>query len=227
MRVTAIVLMMVFHIVYDLYVFAGINIDYRTLPWVFIGKAAALIFIFISGLASGFSKSPVKRGGKVLFWGMVVTAVTYLLFPEEYIRFGILHFLALTMMMYPLLNKMPSPVLAGVAVLSAGLGFWAEKQVVATNLLLPLGFKYAGFYTMDYFPLLPYMAVTILGILTYRHIYAGRKEALFPSFQGKQAGWKLTEWLSRNSLGVYLLHQPVLLLIIFSVIRAKDALSIG
>lgn len=49
LRALAIVLMVLFHFVYDLSEFAGVNIDYRSWLWFLIGKASAILFIFLSG----------------------------------------------------------------------------------------------------------------------------------------------------------------------------------
>lgn len=219
LRAAAIILMILFHLVYDLRVFAGVNIDYQSPFWSVIGKASALLFIFISGLSSGFSRSPVRRGLKVLFFGMGITLVTYLIFNDQYIRFGILHFLGVAMILSPLLLRLSSWILWIMAAFSVILGFWFKEQVLNTNLLLPFGLKYEGFTTLDYYPLLPYLAVTILGVLAYRHSYARRREPLF-SFRLKS---KPIKWLSRNSLGIYLAHQPILLFLIFLIIRLRLA----
>lgn len=205
-------LMVLYHFVCDLQAFAGVAINHNAPPWFYIGKTAALLFIFVSGLANGFSRFPVRRGCIVLFWGMVITIVTYLFLPEEYVRFGILHFLGLTMILYPLLNKLSSGMLGVLAVFSIGLGLWFTKQIVATNLLLPLGLRYAGFSTIDYYPLFPYVAVTLFGILAYRRLYAKRLKTI-------EINWKPINWLSRNSLKIYILHQPLLLLILLGIGR--------
>lgn len=214
LRATALVLMILFHLVYDLQVFAGIAIDHKATLWHFVGKTSALLFIFISGLANGFSKSPFKRGLKVLLCGMLVTVATYLFIPEEYVRFGILHFLGLTMLLYPLLNKLPSPLLLVLAVLSVIIGSWFKGQLLTTNLLLPLGLMYYGFTTIDYYPLFPYITATILGMLTYRQLYANHTKPFFSSFR---LSFGLTRRLSKNSLLIYLVHQPLLLLIILGI----------
>lgn len=212
LRAAAIVLMVFFHLVYDLQVFAGVNIDYNSPFWFWVGKASALLFILISGLANGFSRSPVRRGLKVLGWGMVITLFTYLAMPEDYVRFGILHFLGVTMVLYPLFSKLSSGFLWVLAVCSAALGFWLHEKVWTTYLFIPFGLKYPGFTTIDYYPLFPYIAVTFLGILIYRHIYAPSLEGPFPGFQLHSG---LVKWLSRNSLGIYLIHQPLILGLIF------------
>lgn len=213
LRATAIVLMVLFHLIYDLKEFAGININYQDPVWFLVGKTSALLFIFISGLASGFSRSPVRRGFKVLLYGMGITVVTYLVMKDMYVRFGILHFLGVTMILSTFLYSLSSRMLWGLAGSSALLGFWFKGQVLETSLFIPFGLIYKEFGSMDYYPIFPYVAVTLLGILAYRHLYAQRVEPLFRY----RLNCKPILWLSRNSLVIYLLHQPIILLIIFSI----------
>lgn len=213
LRAVAIVLMVLFHLVYDLKEFAGVNIDYQAPLWFSIGKISALLFIFISGLSSGFSRAPVRRGLNVLFYGIVITIVTYLFVRKEYVRFGILHFLGVTMILSSLIFRLSSRTLWGLVGSFALLGFWFKGQVVETSLFLPFGLMYDGFSSVDYYPLFPYLAVTLLGILAYRRFFAQRTEPLFPF----RLNFGLTKWLSRNSLGIYLIHQPIILFIIFIV----------
>ena len=214
-RALAIGLMVMFHLVYDLKEFAGANVDYQAPLWFVIGKTSALLFIFISGLSSGFSRHPVKRGLKVLFCGMAITVVTYLFMKEEYVRFGILHFLGVSMILSPLFFKLSSRTLWVLVGAFALLGFWFQGQVLETSLFLPFGLMYNGFSSIDYYPLFPYLAVTLLGILAYRGLYAQRMGTLFSS----RLNFKFVKWLSQNSLGIYLIHQPFILLIIFVVNR--------
>ena len=214
LRALAIVLMVIFHLVYDLKEFAGINLDYQAPFWFWIGKTAALLFIFIAGLSSGFSRTPVKRGLKVLLYGMVITLVTYLAMRDMYVRFGILHFLGVTMILSPLLARLSSPILGILAAFSALLGFWLKALWVETSLLLPFGLMYKGFGSIDYYPLFPYIGMTFLGILAYRHLYERQPVPKF-SFQLNS---KPIRWLSRNSLKIYLVHQPLLICLIFTVL---------
>jgi len=213
LRATAIVLMVLFHLVYDLREFGGININYQDPVWFLIGKASALLFMFISGLASGFSRSPVKRGIKVLFYGMGITVVTYLAMKDMYVRFGILHFLGVTMILSPLFYALSSRMLWALVGVSAVLGFWFKGLLLETSLFLPFGLMYKEFGSIDYYPLFPYISVTFLGVLAYRYLYAQRTTPLFAFRQT----FRPIQWLSRNSLMIYLVHQPILLLIIFGI----------
>lgn len=215
LRALAIGLMVLFHLVFDLKEFAGVNIDYQAPFWFTVGKTSALLFIFISGLSSGLSRSPVRRGLQVLFYGMIITAVTYLFMKEEYVRFGILHFLGVAMILSPLISRLSSRILWILVGPITLLGFWFKGLALETSLFLPFGLMYNGFSSLDYYPLFPYLAVTILGILTYRKFYTQRRNPPV-SFRLKSP---LLKWLSRHSLGVYLIHQPIILLSIFAVKR--------
>ncbi|MDP4127429.1 MAG: heparan-alpha-glucosaminide N-acetyltransferase [Bacillota bacterium] len=217
LRAVAIVLMVIFHLVYDLNEFAGVDINYQAPLWFFIGKVSALIFIFISGLSSGFSSFPVRRGLKVFFCGMGITVVTYLVMKDEYVRFGILHFLGVVMMLSPIFFRLPKWMLWSLGGISLLLGFWFREQVLKTSLLLPFGLMYDGFRSIDYYPLFPYLAASIAGILVYKKFYAQFPRGNAPfSFRLKS---KLIRWVSRKSLSIYLVHQPILLLIILIVNR--------
>jgi uncharacterized membrane protein len=161
-RALAIVLMVVFHTVYDLREFLSVDVDYASGFWYWLGKASALLFIFVSGISSGLSTRILKRGVVTVTMGMVITAVTYVVLGDMYIRYGILHFLGTCMLIAPLLQRLPPGVLA---VLATAIGLSArhvDAARVGTGLLLPLGVRYPGFASADYYPLIPYLAVFLL-----------------------------------------------------------------
>lgn len=234
LRTLALALMITYHLVYDLDQWTGLAVDVDTPFWFIIGKIAALLFIFLSGLSSGFSKHPLKNGLRVLFFGMIITLVTYVAFPEQYVRFGILHFLGVMMLLYPLIQKLPNGVLIPGSVLAIASGLIIQDQAVNTTLLLPLGFMYPGFATMDFYPLFPYSGVTLLGVLCYRYFFAKQKgaNASVPAAKKskkskaksvqkdehkEKAAYPMVAWVSRHSLWIYLIHQPILLGLIFAL----------
>lgn len=205
LRATAIILMVIFHIVYDLNEFVGLDIDYLSGFLYWEGKTSALIFIFLAGISSGFSKNTVKRGVKILIFAMVISLVTYIFFREQYIRFGILHLLGTSMILFPLLKKMNNVLLFISAVFIALTAILVKSTLVDTNLLIPFGVMYRGFVTLDYYPLSPYLSVFILGILTYK-MYYYKGQSIF-KFHYKN---ECLSMISKNSLAIYLIHQPVL-----------------
>jgi uncharacterized membrane protein len=207
LRVGAIFLMMVFHFVYDLNEYLGVEVDYSRGFWFWIGKASALTFIFLSGISSGFSRKGVcRRGLLVLGVGLGITAVTYFSLGDIYIRYGILHFLGTSMLLFPLLKKLDLWVLAVLSAVIAWLAGPISNCYIRTGLLLPLGIKYRGFQSADYYPLFPYLAVFILGVIAFK-VYYYKRQSLF-NFRLEN---RIITVLSKNSLLIYVIHQPIFL----------------
>lgn len=211
-RVVAIVLMVVFHFVFDLNEFAKININYENGFWYYVGRAAALLFITISGISSNLSKKPIKNAIKLFIYAMVITAVTYFVFGDMYVRFGILHFLAVMTLLSLVLNKANTILLILIQILSFFIYLYSLKIRIGTFYLIPLGFMYYGFSSVDYYPIFPYIIYYILGILIFRFIYSKDKRILPVEIKSN-----LIRIISQRSLEIYILHQPILLGLIFLV----------
>lgn len=206
LRAIAIILMVIFHFVYDLNEFLGIEINYRSGFWYWEGKISALIFIFISGISSGLSQNTFRRGFKVLGYGMIVTGVSYIALGDMYIRFGILHLLGTCMILFPLLKRLNIWVLAG---LTMGIGLvssYVSNISANTGLLLIFGVKHTGFRSSDYYPLIPYLAVFILGVIAFK-LYYYKKQSLFKFSLHNE----IISLISQKSLLIYLAHQPILI----------------
>lgn len=211
-RVVAIVLMVVFHFVFDLNEFAKININYENGFWYYVGRAAALLFITISGISSNLSKKPIKNAIKLFIYAMVITAVTYFVFGDMYVRFGILNFLAVMTLLSLVLNKANTILLILIQILSFFIYLYSLKIRIGTFYLIPLGFMYYGFSSVDYYPIFPYIIYYILGILIFRFIYLKDKRILPVEIKSN-----LIRIISQRSLEIYILHQPILLGLIFLV----------
>lgn len=211
-RTIAIILMVIFHLIFDLNNFAGLKINYMSGFWHWEGKASALLFIFLAGISSGFSRNTVKRGIKVLTFAMVITAATFIFYREQYIRFGILHLLGTCMVLFPLLKKINNEVLFIGAMAAAFAAIPVENITTGTGLFLPVGIMYNGFTTLDYYPLFPYISVFMLGVLVYKLHYYKKQSFLKLDYENKYISI-----ISKKSLAIYLIHQPVLIALIFAV----------
>lgn len=207
-RAVAIMFMVAFHFLWDLQQFTELDLIY----WDSVEKISngAVVFMFISAISSGFSREPFKRGLMVFGVGLGVSVVTYFIFPDTYVRFGILHFLGVAMMLFPLLKRLNNIVLLGLAVVSVILGFVFTDLRFSNGLLLPFGIRYNGYNSVDYYPLFPYLAASILGVIAYKKWYY-KKKSLFPFYWSPF--W--IQWISRHALVIYLVHQPIILGILF------------
>lgn len=210
LRTIAIILMTIFHMVYDLNEFAGININYTSGFWFWEGRISALLFMFIAGISSGFSKYSVKRGIKVLGLGMGITIVTYIFLREQYVRFGILHLLGTCMILFPYLKKLNNGLLLIMVAAITYASIPLNSITATTSILLPFGVMYGGFNSVDYYPLIPYLSVFILGIFAYK-IYYYKKQSIFEFNYENQ----IITNISKQSLAIYVIHQPILVATIF------------
>lgn len=209
--------MILVHFVFDLAYFSGIVLP---LPgWFqFAGEYGHIIFILLSGICVTLGHHSFQRGAVVFAAGLLVSYVTLyadiLLGTEELrIWFGILHLLGVSMMLYPLLQRLPNwfLLLTGAGILI--LGAWFSGMTVSTDLFLPLGLssgnRYAG---SDYFPLFPGLGWFLVGICLGRILYK-EKRSLFPGIRWSSPLSHSLSFCGRHSLEIYLLHQPVLTLL--------------
>lgn len=210
LRGLAIILMVFFHIIVDLTDFFGYPFQYLSGFWYYEGKAAAILFMTLAGVSASFSRSPFRHGLKLLAWGIVLTVVTWLFMPATYIRFGILHFLGTSLLTWPLIAKQKPGTLLFLAILSMIIGNSLSDITVTASWLLPLGLIPPGFSSMDYYPLLPWYGVFLIGGAAGKILYADQR-SLCPSLCPPK--WLL--WLGGHSLAIYLLHQPIVLAILF------------
>lgn len=205
LRVFAISLMIVYHFAFDIHIILGVDINFTSGFWYWYSKLSS-IFIFVSGISAGFSKRVLQNAIKLLVVAVVISIVTYFILGEQYIRFGVIHLLAVCLLLYLGLRNLKVWLLAILAAGVAWLTPIVSKTEVATSLLLPLGFTYPGFKSLDYFPLFPYLLYFILGIIAYKlYYYKGRSLFKF------RLQSKVVEKISRKSLLIYVLHQPLLM----------------
>jgi len=212
LRGLAVMAMIVFHFAFDLQYMAGVNL-FSNSQWFWLPRLIGGTFIFLAGIATTLSKSdPLKRGAEIFAWGMLITAITWLAFPQATIWFGVLHFIGAGVIVSSYLKKYALP--AGVAALLTGA--WLQVQMFSFPWLLWLGFGPSGMYMFDYYPLLPWLGVMLLGVYTGQKLYAKKRLFKMPEL-GKVIGIKQLCFLGKNSLLIYLLHQPVLVLVVMLI----------
>lgn len=230
LRGVAIVLMALFHLLFDLAAYFGQNINLYSGLWFYVGRFSAILFMLLSGVSSSFGGRQFRRGLMVLAAALVVTLASLPIMGTNYIRFGILHFFAACMLLKALFDKFIKNYYARLVAALAlvpfcfFMGRFAAKTAVNTFWLLPLGFMYPGFSSFDYYPLFPWAALFCLGVALGMVVYPHRK-SLFslditrpqtnPFFKGLCALLRPFAFLGRHSLPVYLLHQPLILGVLF------------
>ena len=186
----------------------------------FVMQYGGLLFVVLSGLSATLGRRSFRRGLLVFAGGMVLTlgslAAVHLgwLTEDMVIRFGVLHLLGFAMMIYPLLKKLPSPVLLGFGLAVLALGYWFQFKPVLTEsrYLFALGLRYPGFSSGDYFPIAPHLGWFSLGIVLGRSLYPEKKTRL-PRVNAETPVLRFLCWCGRNSLYIFILHLPLVGLI--------------
>lgn len=220
LRGICIVGMIFVHLFFDLSAFGGLSVD---LPnwFLLIRQYGHILFVLISGICATLtSNSTFKRGLAVFCAGLLVSYVTFFMeyvlgFSNLRIWFGILHMLGACMMLYPLFRKLPFWALALIGVISLVLGYWMQTLTVSVDFLFPIGLRSAAFYVgSDFFPLFPGFGWFLLGAAVGKTAYR-KKKSLLPKVNADCLPLRIFRFIGRHSLWFYLLHQPVLTLIVF------------
>lgn len=218
--------MIAYHGIWNLVYLFGVQAPwYRGTPGYIWQQWICWTFILLSGFCFRLGRRPLKRGLTVFGCGILVTAVTLAVMPDSRIIFGVLTCIGSCMLLLiPLekwLKRVPSAVgLAlsfGLFVLLRnvpdgtlgfeGLVLAALPESLYRNLLTAyLGFPHRGFFSTDYFPLIPWLFLFVTGYFLFRCLdEKGLNEKLFTRGQ-----FPVLNWMGRHSLLIYLLHQPVL-----------------
>ena len=235
LRGLALLMMILHHLIFDLrYLFALDLFAFQEQRWfiLLLRPVFLAVFTLVSGISSTFSRSNTKRGLRLAavalaltFFSLLLTAVTAVNF---YIVFNILHVLAIGIWLYGLLTMSErrdgqKKIWVDVVVLLLAtifiwmatlLPYWREEWTSWWS--IPFGQLPATLRdSADYLPLLPWLGVFLIGVEIGRVAYNDRRTALPAA-----PVWMLNlsrplQWLGRHSLVVYILHQPVLLAILF------------
>lgn len=225
-RGVAIILMVVYHLVYDLDSFGRYDVQSTTGFWFYFADAVAAMFVLLAGLALtiSYSRARAKRSsdaglflkflrrGLVIFsFGMLITLVTFVLFPGQAIYFGILHLIGLSIpLAYPFLRLEYWNLVVGLIVVAVGF-FLLRNVWVDYPWLLWLGLQAEGIVSSDYRPLLPWFGVFLLGVFAGNLLYPNGTRQFAIRDLSHLPLISTLSFIGRHSLVIYLVHQPVLI----------------
>ncbi len=221
LRGLAILLMVIYHFAFDLVWFGYARVALTSGFWLICARTSAILFLLLVGVAlvlddarratRGRARPPYApyfiRGLKVLGWGLVISLVSWAVVGRPGILFGILHLIGLSILLaYPFLRRLSFSAAAGLIVILVGVAL--NRMPAAHAGWLWLGWRPVALQQLDYFPLLPWFGVVLLGVAAGQWAYPGGVRR-----------WPLPEWggcaivrllvgLGQRSLLIYLVHQP-------------------
>jgi len=227
LRGIAIIMMIIYHIIFDLNYFKIYATDLYSAPILFFLYPIGTMFLLLFGISLTISYSRVqktltekqlhlkflKRGLVVFSLGLIITLVTWIYLKEGFIVFGILHCIGVSIILaYPLIKYRYQNLIIGTILIV--LGILLRTIRFDFNWLLWLGFIPSRFYTLDYFPLIPWFGVVLIGIFLGNTFYHDSKRKLKIKDISQNIAIRFMCFLGRHSLIIYLLHQLIIIAII-------------
>lgn len=231
-RGLAIAGVVLFHIVWDLE-FTGLISGVARHPiWLVFGRALASTFMFLVGVSlvlahpgTIYIRAFARRLLKIIVYAAVISVVTWFIFPNSFIYFGILHAITAATIIGVLFLRSSVMVCLASAVIVIALPFIVDAPALNTRWLAWTGFAEQPPPSNDFVPIFPWVGITLLGMAAAK---------LFPFDKGRRCASKPVPqsllaralvWMGNRSLSIYLLHQPILLSVIVPLSWALSILQ--
>lgn len=212
MRGLAVVLMTFYHLVFDLNRFHLVRIDILGHPfWYGLPRFIVTIILLCVGLGlalahkKGLDYARARRRLYVIgAWAIVISIVTYTLYPKNFVFFGILHciFMASIIGLFFVGRPKASLVIGLLAIVPC---------LIFDFTIIPVS-DWLGVKPMDYEPLYPRFGVVLVGIfLESIGMHKIPISRVFPV--------RLLEKMGRHSLKIYIIHRPVVMGLVLGLYR--------
>jgi uncharacterized membrane protein len=208
LRGVAIILMVIFHFCYDLRYFSYVDWHVPNGEvWRNVRYFILSLFIFTAGFSVSLAYRLRWNAAKffrhitmLVFSAILITGVSWILFPSSWIYFGVLHFMVVGCMVCVCFIR--CPLVALIIALIIWLVFYMQWLPYrwpfhSVGDFLPL-------YTEDFVPVFPWLGVMLLGV-SAADITRLKTHTVTNGFLVN-----MCSWLGKRSLLIYLLHQPIL-----------------
>lgn len=228
LRGIAIFMMIIFHFLYDLNYFNILNLSLYSGYFLIYVYLVGIMFFLLVGISLSLSYSKVKetltknklifkyliRGFKIFILGLIITIITFLFLEKGFVVFGVLHCIGISIILsYPFLKFRNLNLVFGLILIFIGiiLKFFTFDYYW----LVWLGFRPEMFYTIDYYPFLPWFGVILIGIFLGNTIYYKHNRRFNLLDLSRNKFVEIFTFLGKNSLIIYFIHQPIILSILY------------
>lgn len=219
-RTLALAGMVVFHFARDLEMFALVPPGMTmTGGWAVFARLVAGSFLFLAGVSLWLAHGERirwrpfwRRLGVIAAAAGAVTLATRIGMPDSFIFYGILHSIAVASLAGLLFLRLPAAL-----TLAAAAGAAILPQVVRSAAFDPPWLVWTGLgeripRTLDFEPFFPWVAPFLAGLALARlATRAGLWDRLAHAGLNASGLARTLAWPGRHSLAVYLIHQPVLI----------------
>lgn len=238
-RGVSFVLMFIFHIFVVLNIFNKTSYSLSNPILDFIGKLSRNTFVILFGISlylsyrnskneKDYKKKQFKRSFFLLLCGIYVTILTYMAVPDKYVIFGILHYFAIViLLLYNFVNNKLLLSITFIIITFIQSGLKNNFNFLPDNSFMSFikGISGLGFYksSIDHFPILNWINVTILGILIGHFVFDTNiikdnksEKNTDKKIKNKDENifMRILNYIGRNSLMLYIIHIPLLFYVI-------------
>ena len=201
----------IFMIIQHIFYFYDVSNDYNTrlsknnIIKMF-GIISRTLFILLAGYSvyMAYNKNKndyiinrISRSIKILYHAIIISLITYILYPKYFIRFGILHFMCFGTLLISFIapyNKLSILIL----LISLLIKYPKINPIIDT-----ITGSHSHYYMMDWFPLNKWLPILICGLIIGQNIDINELN-LFKNDN-------ILSELGKNSLNLYTLHLIILL----------------
>jgi uncharacterized membrane protein len=228
LRGYALAAMAVYHFSWDLGLLGLADLGVADNPlWIAFARATAASFLFLVGvslvLAHGAGIRPrafLRRLAMIVAAAALITATSWFADPDGVIWFGILHCIALSSVLGLAFLRLPVIAVVVAAALCLAAPVFLTSPLFNSPWLLWLGLATEAPPSNDYNPMLPWFGMVLLGIAAGHAALSRHPPPFWAQWQPHNAIERGVAFIGRHSLAFYLLHQPVLIGLLWLVARA-------
>lgn len=216
--------MIIYHLLFDLNYFGFLSVDLSSFEYLVFARVIQVSFLMLVGVSSYilFSKSKSfdlfvkKQINRFIIVGLnaiLITLATWIAFPDQYISFGILHLIAVSIVIITVLSKLDRGAIFVLSLIIFALSLILDHRTYYEGISW-LGFYTDNFSSLDYFPILPWLGVPLIGFSLGELIVS--RAAMLPTSKYLE----IFSVIGRRSLLIYMIHQPIIfvLILIFATI---------
>jgi uncharacterized membrane protein len=218
-----------FHFVFDLNHFGFVRQNFYEDPFWTVQRACIVsAFLFCAGLGQAVALAQGQRWSR--FWrrwaqvagcALLVTAGSWFVFPRSYISFGVLHGIAVMLVLVRVLAP-AGRWLWPLGAVAIALPWLVQHPWFDTRATNWIGLVTRKPVTEDYVPLLPWLGVMLWGVAAGRVVLAARRVWLAGPLPAALKGLAV---LGRWSLTVYMVHQPLFFAALTAVVAIRRLMA--
>ncbi|HTV68446.1 MAG TPA: DUF1624 domain-containing protein [Rhizobiaceae bacterium] len=221
-RGVALIAMAIYHFSWDLELFGYVEPGLTAVGgWKLFARCIASSFLFLVGFSLFLAHANgvrwpgfLRRLAMVAAAALLITVATYFATPEAFIFFGILHEIAVASLLGLLFLRLPAIVVLVAAAAVIAAPFFLRADLFNHPALWWVGLSSEAPRSNDYVPIFPWFGAVLAGMAAAKFArQSGILDRLAISDTGRLA--KPLQFAGRHSLAFYLIHQPVLISLVW------------